>query len=343
MPPAPPPGRGSIVLVAGLLVVGLGLATQVLAPVASPFSTSSTGNSPSAPPSTGGGGGAGPGNGSGGGLGSPNGTPGGPGGPGSGGNNSGSNSTGTSGGNTSGSGAPPSNSSGNGGPNGTTSNGTAGNGTGGTTGNGSTPSGNNSGTSGGPNGSVTGGGGTAPTPPNPPPKSAPTLAPRPPLSLPWSLIVLILVVAAAVVSAIVVGLRQSGPGRVAHRSSPTQSKAAGGAASARAPTGSAADGSIVPAAPGETDPRSTILREYGRFLAAVERRRLADVRPLTPKEVVRVTKSAWSGAERRLDELRERFELARYSPHPVSSSDAEQVCRTVVGLIGPAAAGGRAG
>ncbi|HYK93015.1 MAG TPA: hypothetical protein VEY07_03110 [Thermoplasmata archaeon] len=321
------PHLASVLMVLAVLAVGVGLATQVVDPQATLevsgahyISRPGSSTSPGGPPVPGG-----PGNGSagsvpGGGNGSGN-TSGGSGGSTGGAGSGGTGSTGGTGtpGNSSG-GSTGSNSSG--GPNGTVGSGSTGNSTG-ASGNGSSPGSSGSGGANG-TGSSSGSG-----PPGSGTKSA-APAPRPvsaispfAIATPWLIILGCAVASAAVLGLLIErqrGLRaptQDDPG-------PGQGGAPGRASRGRLRGSSADDGPAHGPAAG-ADPRDRILRDYARFLTALDPQTPHATRSLTPKEVAASGRILWGPRfESILEDTRNLFEEARYSPHRISATQADR-------------------
>ena len=368
--------RGSILLVAGLLAVALGLGTQAFVPPTA-WSSADHAGWPTLPPGptvpggapgeandTGGGPGGGNGTGAGSGSAPANGTGGGSGGSTGGGSGSGSgSSTGTGSGSSSGGGASGGSGSGGGtgtggsGDGGTGDGGTGGaggsgssgsSGTGGTTGGGGTSSGSGGGSGGGGStGSSSGGGGStsngsgpASLPPNAGPPKIPVL--ELPLTVPVVAGLVVLVVVA------VVGVALVGRGFAAGSRSRPGRRGADGVAPGGSGRGEPGE-SLKDAAQAAGDalggtgtPRDRIVRGYAVFLRELARRRAVNVTPLTPEEIEARAGEDWPSARWPLRELRAVFEEARYSPHEIPEANVGRARAALGILLARRGPGGRA-
>jgi len=364
--------RGSILLVAGLLAVALGLGTQAFVPPTA-WSSADHAGWPTLPPGptvpggvpgeandTGGGPGGGNGTGAGSGSAPANGTGGGSGGSTGGGSGSGSgSSTGTGSGSSSGGGASGGSGSGGGtgtggsGDGGTGDGGTGGtggsgssgsSGTGGTTGGGGTSSGSggggSTGSSSGGGGSTSNGSGPASLPPNAGPPKIPVL--ELPLTVPVVAGLVVLVVVA------VVGVALVGRGFAAGSRSRPGRRGADGVAPGGSGRGEPGE-SLKDAAQAAGDalggtgtPRDRIVRGYAVFLRELARRRAVNVTPLTPEEIEARAGEDWPSARWPLRELRAVFEEARYSPHEIPEANVGRARAALGILLARRGPGGRA-
>lgn len=340
---SPAPSSITLFMVVAVLAVGLGLVTQVLSSDAHPVSGTvhrvSGSPGPSAPGSGGGtsgnqsGGSGGPSGGNG--TAAPNSSSGSGGGGGSGGSSS--NPNGSSGTNSSGNSTNPGNSTGGNGT-GTGSGGAGGGGTG----NGSSPpTGNTSGSGGTGNSSAGAGpGGTGGSSgPTPTPK---TPTPPPTVHLPGTVLSVLLValLIGAVGGALLVGIaldrRPFGPSR---RRAPATG-GSGGAGPGPGPEEASPHGAPALGASADraADPRRRILQEYERFLRSAAHRLADDLKPLTPNEVAVVARGSWGRpVGPQLDEISRTFEEARYSPHPIASTQADRFHSVLLEVLGTAA------
>ena len=359
--------RGSILLVAGLLAVALGLGTQAFVPPTA-WSSADHAGWPTLPPGptvpggvpgeandTGGGPGGGNGTGAGSGSAPANGTGGGSGGSTGGGSGSGSgSSTGTGSGSSSGGGASGGSGSGggtgtggsgDGGTGGTGGSGSSGSsGTGGTTGGGGTSSGSggggSTGSSSGGGGSTSNGSGPASLPPNAGPPKIPVL--ELPLTVPVVAGLVVLVVVA------VVGVALVGRGFAAGSRSRPGRRGADGVAPGGSGRGEPGE-SLKDAAQAAGDalggtgtPRDRIVRGYAVFLRELARRRAVNVTPLTPEEIEARAGEDWPSARWPLRELRAVFEEARYSPHEIPEANVGRARAALGILLARRGPGGRA-